>query len=46
VSARIRAHAVLSVAHDTARTAHRHRNPAVPAAVIASCTRLLGLQNG
>jgi AcrR family transcriptional regulator len=45
VAARIRAHAVLSVAHDTARTAHLHRDPAVPAAVIAICTRLLGLQN-
>jgi AcrR family transcriptional regulator len=44
-AARIRAHAVLSVAHDTARTAHLHRDPAVPAAVIAICTRLLGLQN-
>jgi AcrR family transcriptional regulator len=43
VAARIRAHAVLSVAHDTARTAHLHRNPAVAAAVIAICTRLLGL---
>jgi AcrR family transcriptional regulator len=45
VAARIRVHAVLSVAHDTARTAHLHRNPAVPAAVTAICTRLLGLQN-
>ena len=43
VAARIRAHAVLSVAHDTARTAHLHRDPAVAAAVIAICTRLLGL---
>jgi len=43
VAARIRVHAVLSVAHDTARTPHLHRNPAVPAAVIAICARLLGL---
>jgi hypothetical protein len=45
VAARIRVHAVLSVAHDTARTAHLHRNPAVPAAVEAIGTRLLGLRN-
>jgi AcrR family transcriptional regulator len=45
VAARIRVHAVLSVAHDTARIAHLHRNPAVPAAVVAICTRLLGLRN-
>ena len=45
VAARIRVHAVLSVAHDTARTAHLHRNPAVAAAVMAICTRLLGLKN-
>jgi AcrR family transcriptional regulator len=43
VAARIRVHAVLSVAHDTARTARLHRNPAVAAAVVAICTRLLGL---
>jgi AcrR family transcriptional regulator len=43
VAARIRVHAVLSVAHDTARIAHLARNPAVPAAVIAIGTRLLGL---
>jgi AcrR family transcriptional regulator len=43
VAARIRVHAVLSVAHDTARTAHLHQNPAVPAAVVAVCGRLLGL---
>jgi alkylation response protein AidB-like acyl-CoA dehydrogenase len=36
---------MLSVAHDTARTAHLHRDPAIPAAVIAICTRLLGLQS-
>jgi AcrR family transcriptional regulator len=45
VAARIRVHAVLSVAHDTARTAHLHRDPAVAAAVVAICTRLLGLRN-
>jgi AcrR family transcriptional regulator len=45
VAARIRVHAVLSVAHDTARTAHLHRDPAVPAAVVAIGTRLLGLRN-
>jgi hypothetical protein len=45
VAARIRVHAVLSVAHDTARTAHLHRNQAVPAVVVAICTRLLGLRN-
>jgi AcrR family transcriptional regulator len=45
VAARIRVHAVLSVAHDTARTAHLHRDPAVPASVVAICTRLLGLQD-
>ena len=45
VAARIRAHAVLSVADDTARTAHLHRDPAVPAVVVAICTRLLGLRN-
>jgi len=45
VAARIRVHAVLSVAHDTARTAHLHGNPAVAAAVMAICTRLLGLKN-
>jgi AcrR family transcriptional regulator len=45
VAARIRVHAVLSVAHDTARTAHLHRNPAVAAVVVAICTRLLGLRN-
>jgi AcrR family transcriptional regulator len=44
VAARIRVHAVLSVAHDTARTAHLHADPAVPAAVEAICTRLLGLR--
>jgi AcrR family transcriptional regulator len=43
VVARIRVHAALSVVHDTARTAHLHRNPAVPAAVVAICSRLLGL---
>ena len=41
VAARIRVHAVLSVVHDTARTGHLHRDPAVPAAVTAICTRLL-----
>ena len=45
VAARIRVHAVLSVAHDTARTAHLHRDPAVAAVVVAICTRLLGLRN-
>jgi AcrR family transcriptional regulator len=45
VAARIRAHAVLSVAHDTARTPHLRRNPAVTAAVVAICTRLLDLQD-
>jgi AcrR family transcriptional regulator len=43
VAARIRVHAVLSVAHDTARITHLHRNPAVPTAVIAIGTQLLGL---
>jgi AcrR family transcriptional regulator len=43
VAARIRVHAVLSVAHDTARTPHLHRNPGVPAAVVAIGTQLLGL---
>jgi hypothetical protein len=44
-AARLASCAVLSVAHDPARTARLHRDPAVPAAVIAICTRLLGLQN-
>ena len=39
VAARIRVHAVLSVAHDTARTAHLHRDPAVPAAVVVRLSR-------
>jgi AcrR family transcriptional regulator len=43
VAARIRVHAVLSVANDTACTAHLRRNPAVPAAVEAIGARLLGL---
>jgi AcrR family transcriptional regulator len=43
VTARIRVHAVLSVAHDTARTSHLRNNPAVPAAVNIICARLLGL---
>lgn len=43
VDARIRVHAALSIAHDTARTPHLHRNPAIPAAVIVVCARLLGL---
>jgi AcrR family transcriptional regulator len=42
-AARIRVHAALSVANDIARTSHLHRDPAVPAAVEAICTRLLGL---
>jgi AcrR family transcriptional regulator len=42
-AARIRVHAALSVANDTARTPHLHRDPAVPAAVEAICIRLLGL---
>jgi AcrR family transcriptional regulator len=42
-AARIRVHAALSVANDVARTPHLHRDPAVPAAVEAICTRLLGL---
>jgi AcrR family transcriptional regulator len=45
VAARIRVHAVLSVAHDTARIAHLHRNAAVPAAVEAIGTRLLRLSS-
>ncbi|MFD7460482.1 MULTISPECIES: TetR/AcrR family transcriptional regulator [unclassified Streptomyces] len=43
VAARIRVHAVLGLAHDTARTSHLQRNPAVPAAVEAIGARLLGL---
>ncbi|GAA0905232.1 MULTISPECIES: hypothetical protein [Streptomyces violaceusniger group] len=41
VAARIRVHAALSVAHDTARTPHPRRNPAVAAAVRTICTRPL-----
>jgi AcrR family transcriptional regulator len=43
VTARIKVQAVLSVAHDTARIPHLHRNPAVPDAVGTIGTRLLNL---
>ncbi|MGW4874682.1 TetR/AcrR family transcriptional regulator [Streptomyces chartreusis] len=43
VAARIRVHAVLGLANDTARISHLQRDPAVPAAVEAIGTRLLGL---
>jgi len=42
-AARIKVQAVLSVAHDTARIPHLHRNPAVPDAVDTIGTRLLSL---
>jgi AcrR family transcriptional regulator len=42
--ARIRVHAALSVANDTARTPHLHRDPAVPGAVEKICAGLLGLR--
>jgi AcrR family transcriptional regulator len=41
--ARIRVHAALSVANDTARIPHLHRDPAVPGAVEKICAGLLGL---
>ena len=43
VTARIKTQAVLSVAHDTARIAHLHRDPALPEAVEFIGARLLGL---
>lgn len=43
VVARLRVHAVLSVANDTARTPRLHRHPALPEAVEAIGARLLGL---
>ncbi|MEV4939717.1 TetR/AcrR family transcriptional regulator [Streptomyces zaomyceticus] len=43
IAARIRVHAVLGLANDTARTSHLQRNPAVPAAVETIGARLLGL---
>ena len=42
-AARIRVHAALSVANDTARTPHLRRDPAVPGAVEQICAGLLGL---
>ena len=46
-AARIRVHAALSVANDTARTPHLRRDPAVPGAVEQICAGLLGLsENG
>lgn len=41
VTARIKVQAVLSIAHDTARIPHLHRNPAVREAVVTIGTRLL-----
>ncbi|WP_165034652.1 TetR/AcrR family transcriptional regulator [Candidatus Protofrankia californiensis] len=42
-AARIRVHAAVAVANDTARTPHLRHNPDVPAAVESICSRLLGL---
>lgn len=42
-AARIRVHAVLSVANGAARTPHLRHNPAVPAALEGVCLRLLRL---
>ncbi|WP_462203889.1 TetR/AcrR family transcriptional regulator, partial [Frankia sp. CcWB3] len=42
-AARIRVHAAVSVANDTARTPHLRHNPGLPAAVESICGRLLGL---
>ncbi|MEV0431479.1 TetR/AcrR family transcriptional regulator [Micromonospora sp. NPDC050495] len=41
--ARVRVHAVLTVANDVARTPHLRRNPSVPAALETICTRLLAV---
>jgi AcrR family transcriptional regulator len=45
VAARIRVHAVLSVANDTARTRRLQRNPSIPGAVETIGAQLLGLPN-
>lgn len=44
VTARIRIHAVLSIANDAARTAHIRRNPSTLAALSMICAQLLQLQ--
>ncbi|GAA3566750.1 TetR/AcrR family transcriptional regulator [Amycolatopsis ultiminotia] len=46
VAARIRVHAALSVAHDTARTPHLRLDPGIAVAVETLCGRLLTLPPG